>query len=61
MCYQLAVNGDDVCEANEMFTVSATPVNPLDIITGTNVAMVTIFDDGDSKFGKMVVVLNQVL
>lgn len=49
MCFQLEVIGDDICEENEMYFVTVTPSDPLDTITGTNIATVTIVNDADSK------------
>ncbi|XP_064397052.1 sushi, von Willebrand factor type A, EGF and pentraxin domain-containing protein 1-like isoform X2 [Halichondria panicea] len=48
VCFQLAVNGDTVCEQSELYSVSVTPMNPLDMVTGLAEVDITILDDGDS-------------
>ncbi|XP_064397056.1 sushi, von Willebrand factor type A, EGF and pentraxin domain-containing protein 1-like isoform X3 [Halichondria panicea] len=48
VCFQLAVNGDTVCEQSELYSVSVTPMNPLDMVTGLVEVDITILDDGDS-------------
>ena len=49
VCFQLAVNGDTVCEQSELYSVSVTPMNPLDMVTGLAEVDITILDDGDCE------------
>ena len=48
-CQQYTVIGDDVKEGDEMFIVSVSQLNSIDIIEGPNQATVTIRGDGDGK------------
>ena len=50
VCFQLAVNGDTVCEQSELYSVSVTPMNPLDMVTGLVEVDITILDDGDCEY-----------
>ncbi len=49
VCYQLSILGDSICEQSELFSVSVTLTNPLDTLTGSDEADVTVFDNGDSE------------
>ena len=49
VCYRVDIIGDDVCEESELFSVTLTSANPLDMIAGSDEAEVTILDDGDSE------------
>ncbi len=49
VCFQLAVIGDAVCEQSELYSVSVTPVNSLDVVMGLAEVDITILDDGDCE------------
>ncbi len=38
-----------VCEQSELYSVSVTPMNPLDMVTGLAEVGITILDDGDCE------------
>ena len=48
-CVDVIIQGDDLRELNETFTVVLTPVTP-DDFEGTSQVVINIIDDGDSKF-----------
>ena len=47
MCFDLSINGDEIREGDEMFTVTITVGNSNDVIVGSNTVTVTILDDND--------------
>lgn len=49
VCQAITVIGDDIMEEDESFTVTVTPQNSNDDITGSTTVTITIPDDGDGK------------
>lgn len=47
VCFDLTINGDEIREGNETFTVAVLVGNSNDIIVGSNTVTVTILDDND--------------
>ena len=49
ICFEVTINGDNLNEANEMFTVEISVNAPDMVQEGQNLATITIIHDGDCK------------
>ena len=56
VCFDLSINGDEIREGDETFTVTITVGNSNDVIVGSSTVEVTILDDNDGM--KTVLVSN---
>ena len=48
-CITITIIGDDQMESNEVFEVTFTPQNEVDVFNGPPTVSITIMDDGDGK------------